>query len=170
MRGALGIVAGGDRLRGAARASSALAPASGAEPECALRPCARTCRVPAALRLTTTASSPVRRQLAALEAQAGVPAREAVGVDERAGAPFLVADEQQRDLLEELRAQRQLAQDAEREDVAALHVDRARADEVLAVALQRAVVVVGVDRVDVAEQHDAPGGPCPRSVTIRSSA
>ena len=99
----------------------------------------------------------VRRQLAALEAQAGVPAREAVGVDEPAGAPFLVAHEQQRDLLEELRPQRQLAQDAEREDVAALHVDRARTDEVLAVALQRAVVVVRVDRVDVAEQHDAPG-------------
>ena len=42
----------------AARASRALAPLSGAEPECAERPCARTRSVPAALRLTTTASSP----------------------------------------------------------------------------------------------------------------
>ena len=69
---------------------------------------------------------PVRRQLAALEAQAGVVAREALGVDEVARAPLLVADEQQRDLREGVRALRERAQHAEREDVAALHVDGPR--------------------------------------------
>jgi len=94
-------------------------------------------------------------QLAALEAQAGVPAREALRVDEVADAPFLVADEQQRDLLEVVRAPRELAQDAERQDVTALHVDAARADEQARVALQRAVDLVRVDSVDVAEQQHA---------------
>ena len=60
-----------------ASASSALTPRSGAEPECAARPCARTRMLPAALRRTTTASSPVRVALAGLEAQARVAAREA---------------------------------------------------------------------------------------------
>ena len=42
----------------AASASSALRPRSGAEPECAARPCACTSIVPAALRRTTTPSAP----------------------------------------------------------------------------------------------------------------
>ena len=42
----------------AASASSALRPRSGAEPECAARPCAWTSIVPAALRRTTTPSAP----------------------------------------------------------------------------------------------------------------
>ncbi len=42
----------------AASASSALRPRSGAEPECDARPSARTFSVPAALRRTTTPSSP----------------------------------------------------------------------------------------------------------------
>ena len=42
----------------AASASSALRPRSGAEPECAARPSACTLNVPAALRRTTTPSSP----------------------------------------------------------------------------------------------------------------
>ena len=83
-----------------ASASSALAPLSGAEPECAARPWASTRSVPAALRRTTTASSPPARQLAALEAQAGVVAGEALRVAEVARAPLLVADEQQRGLRE----------------------------------------------------------------------
>ena len=75
---------------------------------------------------------------------------------EVARAPLLVADEQQRDLGEVLRALGERAQDAEREDVAALHVDRARADEVVALGRERAVILVRVDGVDVAEQHDPP--------------
>ena len=46
----------------------------------------------------------------------------------RRGPPLLVAHEQQRDLGVALRARGQRAQDAEREHVAALHVDRAGAD------------------------------------------
>ncbi len=79
-------------------------------------------------------------ELAGLEAQARVEAREAVDVAERADAPLLVDDEQQGDLGEELGPRAQRAQDAEREHVAALHVDGARAVEavgVLGIAFER---------------------------------
>ncbi len=58
-------------------------PLSGAEPECALRPCAVTLSVPAALRRTTTASRSSSASCAGLEAQARVEALEARDVDER---------------------------------------------------------------------------------------
>jgi hypothetical protein len=95
--------------------------------------------------------------LAALEAQAGVEVREPRHVGEPADAPLLVVDEQQRGLGEVLAAVGERAQDAEREDVAPLHVDRPRADEPVALAAQRAVVLVGDHRVEVTEQQDAFG-------------
>ena len=61
------------------------------------------------------------------------------------------------------------AQDAEREHVAALHVDRARADQPVALARQRAVRACGDDRVDVAEQQQPPA-PLPLRRRIRSGA
>ena len=115
----------------AASASSALRPRSGAEPECEARPSARTFSVPAALRRTHDAVVALRRARAALEAEAGVEAREALHVAERRRPPLLVADQQQRDLGVVLRARGQRAHDAEREHDAALHVDRARPDHSL---------------------------------------
>jgi hypothetical protein len=76
-------------------------------------------------------------------------------VGERADAPLLVAHQQQRGLGEVLRARGQGAQHAEGEHVAALHVHGARADQAVAVAVQRTVVGVRDDRVDVAEEEDA---------------
>jgi hypothetical protein len=92
-------------------------------------------------------------ELPGLEAQAGVEALEARDVHEGPDAPLLVAHEQQRGLGEVARARGQGAQEPERQHVAALHVDRARAQQLLAVARQRAVLLVGDDRVEVAEQQ-----------------
>jgi hypothetical protein len=102
----------------------------------------------------------VRRQLPGLEAQAGVPAREAGGVRERRRAPLLVAHEQQRDLGEVAAPLGERAQHAEREHDAALHVDGARAEQVVAVAVQRLVMRVRDHRVGVAQQQEpAPAAP-----------
>ena len=98
----------------------------------------------------------LRRARAALEAEAGVEAGEALHVGERRRPPLLVADQQQRHLGVVLRARRQRAHHAEREHDAALHVDRARPDELVAVALERAMRRVRDDRVEVAEQQDPP--------------
>jgi formamidopyrimidine-DNA glycosylase len=76
-------------------------------------------------------------------------------VAERGGPPLLVADQQQRDLGVVLAALGERAHDPEREHDAALHVDRAGADQLVAVALQRAVGLVRDHGVDVAEQQDA---------------
>ncbi len=97
----------------------------------------------------------VGRELAGLEAQAGVPAGEALGVQERRRAPLLVADEQQPDLGEVLGALLERAERAEREHDAALHVDGAGADQPLAGAGERLVLGVGDHGVDVAEQQHA---------------
>jgi hypothetical protein len=94
-------------------------------------------------------------QLARLEAQARVEAGEALDVGERLRPPLLVVDEQQRDLRVELGAGGERAQRAQRDHDAALHVDRAGADELLALAPQRLVLLVRDDGVDVAEQEDA---------------
>ena len=98
-------------------------------------------------------------QLAGLEAQARVEAREALHVAEVVRPPLLVAHEQQRELGEQLGALGERAQRAEREHVAALHVDGAGADELLTHARERLVLGVGDDGVVVAdEQHLARAG------------
>jgi hypothetical protein len=78
-------------------------------------------------------------------------------VRERADAPLLVDDEQQRDLGERLRPPRERAQHAERQHVAALHVDGARPVELVGVggvALHRPVVVMRDDGVEMSEEQD----------------
>ena len=97
------------------------------------------------------------RQLARLEAQARVPAGEALRVAERGGPPLLVADQQQRGLGVGVAARGQRAEHAEREHDPALHVDGARAEQLLALAAERLVVLVADDGVDVPEQEHAPG-------------
>ena len=136
-----------------ASASRALRPRCGAEPECAGRPCACTRSVPAALRLTITASSPARRALAGLEAEAGVEAGEALGVAEGDRAPLLVVHQQHGGLGVQLGPPGQLAHHAQRQRHAALHVDGARAGQAVAVALERPVRAVRHDGVEVAEQQ-----------------
>ena len=71
---------------------------------------------------------------------------------EPADAPFLVGHEQEGDLRERLRAGREGIEHAEGQHHAALHVDRARADQAVILALEGAVGVVRHDRVDVAEK------------------
>ena len=99
----------------AASASSALRPRSGAEPECALRPWRGDVDRARGLAPHDDALV-VAGQLAGLEAQAGVEAREALDVAERRRPPLLVADQQQRDLGVELRALGERAQRADGED------------------------------------------------------
>ena len=95
----------------------------------------------------------LRRALAGLEAQAGVPVAERLGVAQGPGPPLLVDHEQQRELGEVLGPAGELAQDAEGEDDAALHVHRARAVEAVALAAQRLMSLVGDDGVEMAEQQ-----------------
>jgi hypothetical protein len=113
---------------------------------------------------------PVVVELSALEAQAGVVAREtsvAPRVSERPGSPLLVGDQQHRQLREGLGAAGQGARDAERHDVSALHVDGAGAVEAIAVTTQRLMPVVADDGVDVAQQHQlACAGPGHRADQI----
>ena len=151
----------------AASASSALRPRSGAEPECAARPArvhldrpgrlaphddALARRPASARRPRSTGTRPSRRSARrARTAPCATPRRR------RAAAPPRRS-----------RARRagERAQRAEREHDAALHVDRAGAEQVVAVAPQRLVVRVGDDGVDVAEQQD----PAPRRAAQRGRA
>ena len=155
-----------------ASASSALRPASGAEPECAARPCARTCRVPAPLRLTTTASSPSVGRLARPRSTGRRPSRRTP----RRGRRARSATPRRRRAAARPRRRAsgrggERAQDAEREDDAALHVHRARAVEpAVARVAQRLVVGVGDDRVDVAEQQDRARCRCRATRARRSGA
>ena len=129
-------------------------PRSGADPEWAARPLATTRIVPAALRRTTTASVPSAVvSPASKHRQASQPAKRSTCTN-GALPPLLVADEQQHDLGVGVRALGERAQGPEGEHDAALHVDGARADQPVAVAGQRLVVVVRDDRVEVAEQQD----------------
>jgi hypothetical protein len=97
-----------------------------------------------------------RGLVAALEAQAGVPSREALDVGDAAGPPLLVAHEQQRHLGVRLGPRRERPHRADRQHHAALHVDAAGADELVAVAVQRPVVAVPDHGVHMAEQQHAP--------------
>ena len=109
---------------------------------------------PAALRRTTTPSSPSGVALAALEAQAGVEAGEALDVART--APSRHSSSQTSSSATSAKSSERAAErahHAEREHDAALHVDRARADQLVVVALERAVVGVRDDGVDVAEQQ-----------------
>ncbi len=91
--------------------------------------------------------------LAALEAQAGVVAREAVHMGERLSAPLLVGDQQHAELGEQLGAGGERPRHAEGQDHTALHVHRPGAVETITIAPQRPVRRVVDDRIDVAEQH-----------------
>ena len=119
---------------------------------------------PGRLALDDHALLAVRAGLAGLEAEAGVELREEVGVLEPAHAPPLVGDEQQRELGERIAARGEGVQHADRQHDAALHIDRARPDQAVAVADQRAMRVVADDRVEVAQEQDASG---PLSVDSR---
>ena len=163
------VVAGGHGLGGRGEREQRVAAAVGRRAGVAARPWAVTWTVPAALRRTTDAVLAARRPLAALEAQARVPAREATDVGEVAGAPLLVAHEQQRDLGVRLGALGERAHDADREHVAALHVDGARADQLVALAGERPVVLVRDDGVEVPEQQHRRD-PVPLSRASRSGA
>ena len=74
---------------------------------------------------------------------------------EASHTPFLVHNRQQADLGETLRQLRQRPEHAQSQDHATLHVDRAGADKPFAVQLERPMVGVGDDRVEVAEQEQA---------------
>ena len=138
----------------AASASSALRPRSGAEPECAARPRACTLIVPAALRRTTTPSRPSgvsspasKHRHASQPAKRGACANGAVRHSSSHTSSSATS-------AKSARAPGQRAQHAEREHDAALHVDGAGAEQVVAVALERLVMGVPDDRVDVPEQQD----------------
>ena len=114
--------------------------------------------MPAALRLTITASPPSDVELPGLEAQADVEAGEALDVAEGPDPPLLVLHEQERGL-GEARAplrRRQRAQQTERQHDAALHVDRPGAEQLVAVARERPMPVVGDDGVEVTHEHEPP--------------
>ena len=134
------------------------------------RPRASTRIAAAALRLTTTASVPsASRSPPSKQRQASKP-REARAVDEGRGPELLVVDEQQRDLGEAAGALGERPQHAERERVAALHVDRARAEQAVAVDRRRAMALVGDDGVEVADEQQARRAACPRTRASRSGA
>ena len=161
---AVGVVAAGDRpAPPPASASSALTPVVGRRARVRRSgPSRATSTVPAALRLTTTASlAGARVELAGLEAQARVQAREALDVGEGPGRHSSSQTSSSADLGEVAGAGGERAQDAQGEDVAALHVDRARAEQPVALAAQRLVVVVADDGVEVAEQQDRGALPAP---------
>ena len=152
-----GVVAGGDGLGGGGEREQRVAPAVGRR--AGVRGAAVGLDLDRARRLAAHdhALGALGRELARLEAQARVPAGEALRVRERRRPPLLVADEQQRDLGERVAAGGERAEHAEREDDAALHVDGAGAEQLLAVARERLVVLVADHRVDVAEQQQAAG-------------
>ena len=96
----------------------------------------------------------VRPALAGLEAEAGVVTGEPGPVRELARPPLLVVDREQ---VEPSVCIGHLGEDphhAERQRHPALHVDGARADQPPLGALERPVLGVRVDRVEVAEQQD----------------
>src|SRR4029453_1043826 len=97
------------------------------------------------------------RALAALEAEAGVEAGEALAVGERSGAPLLVVHEQYHPPPLQLPPRRELAHQAEGERPAALHVHGPGAGQAVALALDRPVRVVGDHGVEVAEQEELGG-------------
>src|SRR3954449_12976339 len=92
-------------------------------------------------------------ELPGLEAEDGVEAGEALDVAELGGPPLLVAHEQQRQLLVALGMLGERPQRAEREHDPALHVDRPRADELLARALERLMFGVRHDGVVVPDEQ-----------------
>ena len=102
-----GVVQPASSTRGLAPAPAARSrPGRARCPSAPARPVASARSVPAALRRTTTPSSPSWPPLAGLEAQAGVVAGEALDVGERLRAPLLVGHQQHRQLGERLRARR----------------------------------------------------------------
>ena len=126
--GAVGVVAAGDRLGGGGEREQRVAPAVGGRAGVGGAAACVDAQRAGGLAAHDDALLAVGVARAALEAQARVPAREALGVAERGGPPLLVAHEQERDLGVVLRPRGERAQDAEREHDAALHVDRAGAD------------------------------------------
>ena len=150
-----GVVAAGHRLRGRGEREQRVAPAVGRRARVRGAAVRAHAQRAGGLAAHDDALLPVGRARAALEAEAGVEAGEALGVGELGGPPLLVADQQQGDLGVVLRPRGERPQHAEREHDAALHVDRAGADELVADALERAVRGVRDHGVEVAEQQDA---------------
>src|SRR3954471_23885094 len=153
--GPVRVVALGERLRGAGEREQRVDPAVRRGARVRRAPVRRDVHRRGRLALDDHLLAPVLGALAALEAQAGVEPREAIDVLERADAPLLVADEQERGLGEVVAALGERAEDAERQHVAALHVDGPRPDEAVLLAAQRAVLLVRDHRVDVAEEQHA---------------
>ncbi len=154
------VVLGGDRLGGGGEREQRVAALVGRRPGVRAVPLGQHLDGAGRLALDDDRVVALDVELAGLEAQAGVEAGEAVDMAEPADAPLLVDDEQQGDLGEQVGPRAQRAQDAEGQDIAALHVDGARAIEavgVVGVAFEHAVLVVGDDGVEVAEQKDALG-------------
>ncbi len=95
----------------------------------------------------------VGSQLRPLEAQAGVPSGEARAVTEAARSPLLIGYEQKSYLRESIRVCGEGAHHADREDVAPLHVDRARSDQSAVGPFERTMLVVRHHRVEVTEEQ-----------------
>ena len=108
---------------------------------------------------TTTPSSPSRRRSpASKHRHASQPAKRSAWAN---GAVRHSSSQTSSSAASAKSARRgQRAQRAQRQHDAALHVDGAGAEQPLAVALQRLVVRVGDDGVDVAEQQDPPAARC----------
>ena len=138
-----------------ARASSALTPLSGAEPECAERPRAVTLIVPAALRRTITASSPDGPRSPASKHRHASKSAKRGPCSNAPDPPLLVVDEQQQRLAQ-LGALGQRAQHPERDRDSALHVDRPAAAHPPAMVLGGDVRGVRHDGVQVADEQDPP--------------
>ena len=141
-----------------ASASSALRPWSGALPECEARPVASTLQgagglaphhdalLAVVVRARRPRSTGRRRSRQSGGAWTNGPVRHSSSVTSSTASSANVSGR---------RGQR--AGDAERQDVAALHVGGAGAVQPVAVAAQRLMGVVTDHGVDVAEQHHLPG-------------
>ena len=140
----------------AAAASRALTPLSGAEPECDERPSATTLTVPAALRRTTTASSPEAGSSwpASKHRHASQPAKRSTWPKRPSRHSSSLTSSSAASPRSPV-AGGERPQDPEGEDVPALHVDRPGAVQAVALAPQGLVALVSDDGVEVPEQEDA---------------
>jgi hypothetical protein len=147
------VVRGGDALRGRRQRQQGVAPLVGRGAGVRREPVRAHAQGAGRLALDDDAL-PRLVELAGLEAQHGVHVGEGLRVREPADAPLLIVDEQQGHLGVRLGPRGERAQDADRQDHAALHVDRSGADQAVTGALERAVRLVRDDRVEVAEQQE----------------
>ena len=126
--------------------------------------------VPAALRRTTTPSAPSGvSSPASKQRHASQPAKRSTCAN-GGGPPLLVADEQERRLGEVGGPGGERAQGAEREHHAALHVDGARAEQLVAVARVSGLWCAWAITVSTWPSRRIRRVPVPRSVASRSGA